>query len=281
MLINDIDTSIYFTTVASKHIGNSSIETTQEWLRHALVPNLINQDVRYIPVDFTLLIHQEPQDTLLKVVSMFIKELKKCTIKFDDLPFYFDGVLDTYETIMINKYICQLNVTLRCHSKYLQATQATNFPHCSRIEIPYDGNMDSPLNLNITYNPDSTVVPGAPGFPLITSLTIRTKIGQKSGYRDVFDELVTYGTMTLHNMHKYQTVNLNGETYTCKENGQNKFKDLEGDFPYIMAIPPFKATKPITIVLDLTSDDASIPSQPDYMPCTSCIIDVNYKEKYL
>ena len=90
MLINGIDLSSLGIKLYDRVIKSNDVSTKEDWLDGDIQPTSIRQQDGFKSINLAFLIlGQDENDAFLKM-SKLTQLVKKATIKFDDLDYYFD-----------------------------------------------------------------------------------------------------------------------------------------------------------------------------------------------
>lgn len=205
MLINDIPISSFNTKLLKKDIQTAEIIIYDDWLRNALNPLYIGKEIKYKAIKVQLLIQETDDESALDRISYLVKELTRCTIKFEDLSYFYDCTIENKNHARVVKGIYELNVDLK--SGYAYKPEITeNVNRISNKTINVSGNLNTPAIVEIT--------------PTV----------------DVIDIVITGlgNPFTIKNLTADQTVIIDGEKGLVTENGQNKYGDYDGwEFPVL------------------------------------------------
>lgn len=205
MLVNNIDIVNFKAMLVSKRIQTADVITFDDWLRNALNPLFLGKQEQYKQIKIQLLIDDVSEESALNNISNLVKQLEQCTIKFDDLSFYYDCLIvnKSNERIIPGKYL--LDVELKSSYAYKSIVTET-LDHVSSKTINVAGNLKTPAVVAITV-PTDTI-----------SVTIN---GLGS-------------TITVKNLKANIQVVIDGEACTVLQNGVNKFPDTDmWDFPIL------------------------------------------------
>lgn len=198
MFVNNVDVSIYKARLLTKQPKTGAIVSYREWLRGAIQPILSGQDIQDAPLILDIYVKGDTEQETQENISNLVAQFKKCTIKFDELDFYFDCVLDSVDSNRVTKLKYQLTFNLICSCKY-KDTITIQANAVASITINNPGNLEAPEVIEITPN---------------------VNIGS-----------ITVGDFTINNLTAGKMVIVNTEDWTVLENGINKYGDFDGDFP--------------------------------------------------
>lgn len=118
MLINNIDISTFRATYLSKDIQSADVTIYDDWLRNALNPLFLGKQEKYKKIKLQLLIEDVDDESCLNDISNLIKQFEKCTIKFDDLSFYYDCLIANKSHVRIVNGFYTLDVELKSGYAY-------------------------------------------------------------------------------------------------------------------------------------------------------------------
>jgi phage-related protein len=207
MLINNIDISTFKATYLSKDIQTTDITIYDDWLRNALNPLYLSKQEKYKQIKLQLLIKDTDDESSLNDISDLIKQFEKCTIKFDDLSFYYDCLIVNKDHKRIVKGWYTLDVELKSGYAYKAAVTETVDHVASKI-ITVQGNLPTSAIVTIT-TPIDTI-----------SLTL-------TGFKD---------SITINNLLANVPVIIDGEACTVLQSGLNKFMDVDmWSFPVLQS----------------------------------------------
>lgn len=205
MLVNNIDISNFKARLLKKDIQTAEVVIYDDWLRNALNPLYIGKEEKYKQIKLELFIDDIDDESALNDISNLIKQFEKCTVKFDDLSYYYDCLIvnKNHERKAKGKYI--LNMEFK--SGYAYKTEITEtMDHVSSKTINVPGNLPSPAIIEIT--------------PIIDMVDIII-----SGFGDSF---------TIKSLQANQKVIVDGESCLVTQAGANKFSDYDGwNFPVL------------------------------------------------
>jgi len=197
MLINNIDISTFKATYLSKDIQTAEITIYDDWLRNALNPLYLSKQETYKQIKLQLLIKDIDDESSLNDISNLIKQFEKCTIKFDDLSFYYDCLIVNKSHVRIVKGFYTLDIELKSGYAYLPAVAVTLSGTSQTVTVP--GNLPTPAVVTLT-----------PPINL-ASVTI-TGMGKP---------------ITVNNLHANTPVIIDGEQCLITESGLNKFAETD------------------------------------------------------
>ena len=200
MLVNLKDISIFKAKLLKKDIQTAEIEIYQDWLKNSLNPLYLGKQEKHKQVKLQFLINTETDETSLINISNIVKEFEKCTIKFEDLSFYYDCFIVNKSHERKAKGIYILNLELKsgfAYKAYIIETESNITSKTLNIE----GNLQTPIIIEVTSQQN------------INAIII--------------------GSFSLNNLTANKKIIVNAENFTVKEGSNNKFSDFNGDFPIL------------------------------------------------
>lgn len=153
MTIDSVDISAYNAILLSKDIQAAKVEIYTDWLRSALNPIYEGRQETFKIIKLSFLIKDENLNACIADISGLVKALEKCTIKFDDISYYYDCTMSAdsdAKIIDFNNY--QLDVTLQSGYAYLPPISTTLSGTSQTIAA--QGNLPSPAIVTITPSQD-------------------------------------------------------------------------------------------------------------------------------
>ena len=210
MLIDNINITVFGAELLDKKIGTAEFIVTHEWLKKAYKPLTLNKENKYTPIECNFVLKATTRQELEEKASHFLKKIEECTIKFDDIEFYYDCILQTKGNeyigidVIDNLYIESIDAMFLSGHKYKsQVTEPMNRLLTKTINVP--GNAETPAIVEITPSVDAidlTIV-GLDDDPII-----------------------------IKNLKQNKKIIINGEDGTVLQDGINKFTDTDmWDFP--------------------------------------------------
>lgn len=210
MLIDNIDIKSFGAELLDKKIGTAETIINHEWPKGAYKPHIFSKENKYIPIQCKFVLKATTIQDLEEKTSHFTKKLEECTIKFDDIDFYFSCIMDSKANeyigtdIQDNLEIESIEIMFFSNYKYKsEIVEVANRVSSKTINVP--GNLETPAILEIT--------------PSI----------------DIIDLIVTGlsdSPITVKNLKAGKKVILNGEDSTVLQEGLNKFGDTDlWEFP--------------------------------------------------
>lgn len=161
--INNNDIGIKYNAILSeKSITPSEITENVEWLKNALLPIKLSEDIKFCNIKCTFLFGADTSDNFEKIFSQFCKDTKECDLKFDDIELnyhcYIKSIGD-YEQIGCFHYLVQLEWIGYKYGNFV--TEILNSVPSKDIVI--DGNEPTPAIVTVTV-PNDTIMLTITGF---------------------------------------------------------------------------------------------------------------------
>ena len=204
MLINNIDISIFKARYSSKDIQSSDIIVKEEWFENSLIPLYLGKQETYKLIKVKLIIKDKDEESCLLNISNLVKQFEKCTIKFDDLNYFYDCTILNVNHVRVVKGLYTLDVGLKSGYAY----KPTIIEVANRITsktINVAGNTETPCIVEI--------VPSIDTIDIILD-----------GFAD--DPII------IKNLKANKTVIVDGESQMVTVDGINKYGDTDmWDFP--------------------------------------------------
>lgn len=196
MLINNTDTVEYNATLLDRDIGNADIITIEDWENNWIEPFRYGQYFKYIPINCEFEIDTNSDEIAIKDISKLIKESATAILKFDDLPLFYEGYLESHEKekIIRGKYI--INLSWKCK-------------HAFESEIIETIITTKTINLTSTVE--------TPVIIEINPAGNREKVNIRGFGEDIEIKNLTAGNKVI----------IDGEKGLVTENGQNKWLDYD------------------------------------------------------
>lgn len=198
MLINNIDIITFKATYLSKDIQTVDVVIYDDWLRNALNPLFLGKQEKYKQIKLQLLIKDADDESALNDISDLIKQFEKCTIKFDDLSFYYDCTIVNKLHTRIVKGWYTLDVGLKSGYAYKTAVTET-LDHVASKTMTVLGNLPTPAIVTVT-------------APINTISVVLT------GFKD---------SITVNNLLANVPRIIDGEACTVLQSGLNKFAEID------------------------------------------------------
>ncbi|MFV9511802.1 phage distal tail protein [Tepidibacillus sp. LV47] len=201
MLVNSIDISNFKAKLLKKDIQTAEVVVYDDWLRNALNPLYLCKQEKYKQINLELFIKDTDDESALNDISNLVKQFEKCTIKFDDLNFYYDCLIVNKTHKRATKGIYTLDIELKSGYAYKPEVVET-LDHVTSKTLNVSGNLRTPAIVEIT--------------PTIDMAEI------------------TVAGMKVKNLTANTKVIINSEDFTVLEGTANKYGDTEGDFPFLV-----------------------------------------------
>jgi len=200
MLVNNIDIATLNARLLTKDIQTANVITFDDWLRNAINPLYMGKQEQYKQIKIKLYIKDTNEENALNDMSNLVKQFERCTIKFDDLSFYYDCLIvsKTHTRVIIGVY--NLEIELKSGYAYKPViTQTMTNQNMSSFNV--DGNLPTPAYVIITpsANITSITVTGLSEDPIIIqNLLANTPI--------IIDGVL--GLVTQSGLNKYADTNM-------------------------------------------------------------------------
>ena len=210
MLVNNIDISIFKAECLNKDIQSSNITIFDDWLENSLTPILLRKQETYKPVKVELFIKDKTDEDCLNNISNLVKQFGECTIKFDDLNYFYDCTILKKNHTRTNKGKYTLDVELKSGYAYKPTiTEVMNRITSKTINVL--GNTETPCIVEI--------------IPIIDIIDITVE-----GFAE--DPIV------IKNLKANKIVIVDGESGTVTVDNVNKFDDTDlWEFPSLKSGP--------------------------------------------
>ena len=214
MLINNIDIASFKAQLLKKNIQTAEVVVFNDWLRNALNPLYLGKQEKHKQLKIRLMIKDSDDEICLNDIGNLIKQFEKCTIKFDDLSFYYDCLIVNKAHERIRKGWYTLDVELKAAYAYKPAITET-LDHVASKAITVLGNLPTPAVVTITPSIDtiSAVLTGLSKTPItISNLHANIPViidGEKCVVTesDIDANLTTVTGATKWNFRKYNIAN--------------------------------------------------------------------------
>ena len=205
--INTKDFNTFSATVIERNLTNHDVVQIYDWLEGADQPIYMRESSKFKDMELIVVIRTTTDADAEVKVNLLISELKKCTIKFDDLPHYYDCHFEgKISKEKLFNGIFKLNISLACYRTRGDQVQVTANKVASTL-IDYSGTLPTPVRL--------TVVPTV----LIPSFEITGLSGEP---------------LILFNLAAGSTYVVDGEKYTVTENGASSIVSYPNyEFPIL------------------------------------------------
>jgi len=169
MLVNNIDITVYKAKLLSKSIQTNEITIYDDWLRKALNPLYLGKQETFKSITMQFVIADTTDNACLLDISNFVTQLAKCTVKFDDIDFYYDCTLVSKQhSQLIETGYFGLDVELKAGYAYLAEVTET-MDHVASKTITVLGNLPTPAVVTVVPSIDtiSAVISGATKSPIL------------------------------------------------------------------------------------------------------------------
>lgn len=199
MLVNNVNITTFKAKLLKKDIQSADVIIYDDWLRAALQPLYFGKQETFKKLKLEFVIEDTDDEACLINISNLVKQLSKCTVKFDDLDFYYDCTISNvdHEQFVQTGYFL-FNVELKSGYAYLAGVTET-LNHVLTKNITVQGNLPTPAVVTVT-------------VPVNTSTITITG----------FDTPIVIANL-LANV----PVVINGELCTVIQNGSNKFGETD------------------------------------------------------
>ena len=220
MLVNGKDIIMYNAQLLAREIQPTQVTIYDDWLRNAPNPLLLGKQETFKQIIIHLVFNSVIDENALTDISNLMAQLSVCTIKFDDLSFYYDcTIVSSTSSSVVREAegIFSVDVELKSAYAYKPRLTTTLF-NVEGKNINVLGNLPSPAVITIT-----------PHDANIFAITIGGFDGggfNKDGSR--------HGEITILNLINNAPTIIDGENFTILCSGLNKFKDTEmEDYPIL------------------------------------------------
>lgn len=211
MLINNIDINTFGAVLSDKQIQSANININNNWSSKALDYIVTSKNVQFKSIKLTINFIASTEEEILNNISNFYALLQdRCTIKFDDIDFFYDciyvsqgssGDLTKYTN---DNYEAVINL-LSGYSYKSAVTESIDNMLSNTINVP--GNLPTPAIVTLT-------------MPIDTVSTTITGLSDKP--------------ITINNLKSNIPVVINGEDITVLQGDINKFNDCDiWNFPVL------------------------------------------------
>lgn len=197
MLVNNIDVATFKGKLLNKDIQLAEITIYDDWLRNALSPLYFGKQEKFKLITLQILIEDTSDENCLIDLGNLIRQFEKCTVKFDDISFYYNCTFASTDHERLQKGYFLLNVKLK--SAYAYLPTVTTILAGSSQTITVLGNLPTPAVIILTPSIN------------VASVTI-------TGMEKV---------ITVKNLRANNPIIIDGEQYLVTENGLNKFTDTD------------------------------------------------------
>ena len=169
MIIDNVSIKNFGAELLNLDIQNAELITKGEWLEKAHSPFVIGQNFYYKKINIELLIKGIDREDILTKCSNLKNKLKKCTLKFHELQYFYDCTLENErieKTVRVNRVrmFCTLNSP---HAYKPQVTESLNRILIKTINV--SGNLETPAIVEITPSVEAIdlVITGLSDDPII------------------------------------------------------------------------------------------------------------------
>lgn len=225
MLLNNIDISNDKAQLLTKDIQTAEVTTYDDWLRNSLSPLYMGKQEKYKQIKIQLYIKDTDDNAVLNDISDIIKEFEKCTIKFDDIDFFYDCLIVNKNHTRLARGKYTLDVELKSGYAYKEAITETITGALSRT-INISGNLTTPAIVTVTVPSDGQDV-------------VLSGLGEDN--------------ITINNVQGNSPIIIDGEECTVIQNEVNKFGDTD--------IWQFPVLQPGDNVIGINSDSYTVQIQ--------------------
>lgn len=204
MFINNQSIENYGAELHLKEIGTKNIEIDGEWIKNKYT--IKGKQELSIPIKAELIVKGENLTELKMNISHIVKEasLVECSIKFEDIDFFYDCILISSDTkyigedFMEDKETSLLSLEFDAYYQY-DEEKIINFNKSNNLTLYVGGNDTTPAILEIT--------------PSVNVSTVNiTGLGEE---------------ITLNNLTTNNTIIIDGVKGLITENSDNKFPDYD------------------------------------------------------
>lgn len=154
LLINNVNESTFNARMLTYDVEPATVITYTDWLRQSLNPLNYGKKEQYKAITITFLIKDKDKASCMTDISNLSNALEQATLKFDDLPYYYDAILSGTPAVRTflegKKYY--LDVSLQAGYAYLQPV-STILSDTSQT-ITAQGNLSSPAIVTLTPTQD-------------------------------------------------------------------------------------------------------------------------------
>lgn len=200
MLINGVDVSTYHAKLLNKNIQTAEITIFDDWLRNALNPLYLGKHTTFKNIKMQLVISGATNNACLEYLSALVSALAICTVKFDNIDFYYKCTLASKESYpLVEDGYFGLDVELKSGYAY-KAEITETLDHVLTKTVTNLGNLPSPAKVTIT-------------------VPINTAVFTLSGFGE--------DNISIFNLLANVPVIIDGELGTVLQNGSNKFGETD------------------------------------------------------
>lgn len=209
MLINNNNITTYGAKLINRSFSNHEVVNINEWLEGASEPLFLRSYERLKQLDIELILTAANDEAIYTNVDKLVQQLKRFTIKFSDLTFYFDGYMEGEAKVeKLNSTTMRFSATLNVHKTYkAEVSQTAN--GVSTRTFMAAGTLETPAHL--------TIVP-------TSNIATYTITG------------LTASPIVLKNLASGSTYIVDGYTYRFLKNGASDIANFAGfEFPTVKA----------------------------------------------
>ena len=205
MLVNNIDVSTFNIKAVDRDIQFSEVTTYDDWLRQSLSPTITGQKSTFAKITCRFFIRAITYQIALENISNLFSQLKICTVKFNDIDFYFDCTIASKKVTHHNALEKTVEVELK--SSYFYKSEITEtMTNITSKTINVTGNTETQAVVTVTV-PSDTI-----------TLTI-------TGFRE---------PIVINNLKANTPIVIDGEDGTVLQGTSNKYGDTDmWEFPVL------------------------------------------------
>lgn len=160
MLINGIELDTLGIQLFDRVLYSNDIDTAQEWLDGDIQPTFIRQQDRFKKINLEFLVLTSNEEEAFKRISRLTAMLKKATIRFDDLNFFFDvSIVETGEPTRLKNGNFVVSYVL-----------SSGYARGQREIYTTNANMTNAFKLTIAYYKNSTQLLDVISVPIRASM---------------------------------------------------------------------------------------------------------------
>lgn len=127
MTINGTNISTFSASVIDRKMTNHNIVNVYEWLDGSSSPVFIRDYAKEKSLTLTILIKETSDDEAYIKINSLIKAIKKATLKFSDIQFYYDCFLEgSFQPEKLIDGTFKLELELICYNTYLSEVTDTD-----------------------------------------------------------------------------------------------------------------------------------------------------------
>uniref|UniRef100_UPI0026193AEE hypothetical protein n=1 Tax=Clostridium sp. TaxID=1506 RepID=UPI0026193AEE len=149
MLVNNINISMFKAILLYKDIQSAEIIIYEDWLKNSANPTYMYKEEKYKKIKIKILIEDSTDEEALNDISNLVKQITKCSVKFDDLIYNYECLIvnKNHERISMGYYI--LEIELKSGHAYKNEVKETMNRITSKT-INVGGNTTTPTVVEIT-----------------------------------------------------------------------------------------------------------------------------------